>query len=244
MNSGKDRIQQAESAISEALDYIFPGDRGQKELKRLIALHGSPGAVLESSPQLLIEEGLSEENALLLSLVPGLIRHTDHARWGNHPILDNLLSTSEYMRLKYVGANVENYHLLALDSSGRLIECVHLHTGNENSVPFYLKKVMSAVLSTNAEALVLTHNHPSCAARPSLADIECTEKLMRAVSRIGAPLLDHIIMISGHALSIRGFGYIKPEKWLSQDEDSYILRHWLDNWDMEEAAAALESCGR
>jgi len=167
----------------------------------------------------------------------------DDAHWGNHPQLLTLDITERFMRRRYIGKNVENYHMLALDSSGRLIECVHLYSGSESSVPFYLKRVMAAVIGTNAEAVVLCHNHPNCVPRPSLSDVECTQKLLRALGAIGAPLLDHLIMISGCALSIRGFDYISEDKWLAQDPENSLLRHWFDDWSREDASERLAEYG-
>lgn len=238
------RTDSAEHALLDVLKFISPGNSAAGSLKKLLALHGSPGAIMDADSRVLEQEGLDEERALLISLVPGLIRHMDHTRWGNHPLITTFSEAEAYMRFKYTGEIVENYHLLALDSSGRLIECVHLHKGNENSVPFYLKKVMSAIISTRAEAIVLCHNHPNGAAIPSIADVECTHKLMRAVARIGAPLIDHLIMINSNALSIRGFGYIKESEWMAQDPDCYLLNNWLTGWDIDASAALLEGAGR
>ncbi len=245
MASGRvKRAKEAEAALSELFELMYRGEKGKHELCRLMESYGSASAVIEAGMNRLMYDGMSEDTAMLISILPDIVRHMDEAEWGNHPKLRTLIEAEKYMRFKYLGKNIENYHMLALDSSGKLIECVHLHSGNEDSVPFYLRNVMSEAVRTHAEAIVLCHNHPNCTTRPSLADIECTRKLMRAAAHIGAPVVDHMIMVGGKAVSMRGFGFIPECEWTAQSSDSVIMKNWLNDWDFEDAADELSKYGK
>jgi len=240
----KKRARESMLALKDMFDFMYPGDKGTEELRRLLIGYGSPSAMIEAGMNRLKYEGMSEENAMLVAILPDIVRHMEAVSHGKHPKINSLLAAEKYLKHRYIGRNVENFHLLSLDKNGRLIECVHLHTGDEDSVPFYLKSVMSEVVRTRAEAIVLCHNHPSGTIRPSGADIECTRRLLRAVAHIGAPLIDHVIMVGGHALSIRGFGFIQESEWISQAPESRLMKGWLAGWDMEAAADTLKSISK
>ena len=119
-----------------------------------------------------------------------------------------------------------------------------LQSGTEDSAPFYLKHVLAEVVRTGAKSVVLTHNHPNNTPQPSAADIDCTNALIDSLQIIGVPLLDHIIMLGSHAMSIRGFGYVIEGEWRMQAEGHNILKNWLKDWDLERAADELKHLAR
>ena len=238
------RVKAAEAALRDVLDRMYPNGKGQQLADDLLIKYGSPGAVIEAGKPQLIKEGLSESNALLISLVPDLIRHIERNRYGKHPQLRTLIATEKFLEYRFLGENIERFYMLALDNSGKLIECVHLQSGTEDSAPFYLKHVLADVVRTGAKSIVLTHNHPNSTPTPSDADINCTLTLMDALQVIGVPLLDHIIMLGSHGVSIRGFGYITEGEWITQVADHPLLSGWLNGWDIDAALESIQHLAR
>lgn len=233
------RIKRAEAALRNVLDLMYPGGKGREMANKMLRRYGSPGALVEAGKHQLMCDGMSEADALLISIVPDIIRHIERMKFGEHPSIATLVEAERFMTMRYIGVNIEQFYMLALDSSGKLIECVHLQSGSEDSAPFYLRHVLAEIVRTNARAIVISHNHPNGTARPSQADIECTLTLMEALRTIGTPLLDHMIMIGRRALSIRGFGYIVENEWLAQAPGNPCLNRWLRGWSMDESAAAI-----
>lgn len=231
----RERIRAAENALRTVLDRMYPKGKGLELTEKLLIKYGSPGAVIEAGKHQLMKEGMSESNALLISLLPDIVRHMERNKVGRHPSLKTLKATEQFLTYRFIGENVENFCMLALDNSGKLIECVRLQSGTEDSAPFYIKHVLSEIVRTEAKMIVLTHNHPNNTPRPSGADLECTISLMDALAVIGVPLLDHIIMVGSHAISIRGFGYLTEGEWLTQADNNAILRGWLKDWDVDVA---------
>lgn len=233
------RIKRAEDALRTVLDMLYPGGKGREMANRMLRRYGSPGALVEAGKHQLMCDGMNEPDALLISILPDMLRHMDRVKFGEHPTIATLVDAEEFMAMRYIGVNIEQFYMLALDSSGKLIECVHLQSGSEDSAPFYLRHVLAEIVRTNARAIVISHNHPNGTARPSQADIDCTLTLMEALRTIGTPLLDHMIMIGRRALSVRGFGYIVEGNWLAQAPRNPLLNRWLRGWSMEESAAAI-----
>lgn len=228
------RIREAEEAFRDVMRRLYK-DKADELTDRLLTKYGSPGSVIEAGKHQLMKEGVGESNALLLSLLPDIVRHMERNRMGKHPSLRTLIASERFLKYRFLGDNVEKFYLLALDNSGKLIECVFLQSGTEDSAPFYLKHVLSEVVRTGAKSVVLTHNHPNNTPKPSDADIDCTLALMDALQVIGVPLLDHIIMLGSHALSIRGFGYVAEGEWIAQTTGHNILKNWMKDWNVEDA---------
>ena len=119
-----------------------------------------------------------------------------------------------------------------------------MQTGNEDSAPFYLKNILAEIVRTDAKAIVIAHNHPNLTPMPSVADMECTTALISALNSIGAPLLDHVIMVGRHALSLRGFGYEPEARWRQQAPENGLLQHWLADWDEAGSLREMEKLAK
>lgn len=240
--ASRERQRRADAALREVLEFLCPKDPGIAD--RLLKHFGIACGVIEAGKYQLMRHGLSESNALLISLLPGIVRHMEMQKYGPHPKLPTLVAAEQFMSMRYVGENIEKFYMLSLDNSGKLLECVHIQSGNEDSAPFYLKNVMAEVVRTKAKAIVIVHNHPNDTARPSQGDIDCTLCLMEALSAIEVPLVDHMIMIDKRALSVRGFGFIPGYRWMEQAPENKLMKGWFAGWDIDEAAKALSPRGK
>ena len=102
----------------------------------------------------------------------------------------------------------EVFSILYLDSRHRIIEYEELFTGTLNSASVYPREVVKKVLSHNAGAVIIAHNHPSGVAEPSQSDLSITNKLKDALSLIDVKLLDHLIIGDGEYVSFSSRGLI------------------------------------
>lgn len=58
----------------------------------------------------------------------------------------------------------------------------------------YPREIVRRALSLNAAALIVAHNHPSGAVRPSAEDRRLTRVLRDALALVDVRLLDHIVV--------------------------------------------------
>jgi DNA repair protein RadC len=72
----------------------------------------------------------------------------------------------------------------------------------------YPREVARRVLSHNAAAVIITHNHPSGTPEPSIADKHLTQVLKSALALVDCRLLDHIITAGGECASMAEMGLI------------------------------------
>ena len=88
----------------------------------------------------------------------------------------------------------EQYVILLLSQSNRVLGKVLLSSGTTSGTTIDLKFIIVAISKANAQGLILSHNHPSGNTTPSHADRSLTDKIKAACQIISVPLLDHIIV--------------------------------------------------
>lgn len=217
------RNDETYSALEAVLLYLCPD---KPSLARSLTLrYGSAAAVIGAGAHSLVKEGLSEKDALMVSMIPGIVRHMARARMGEHPFLGGFNEARGYLETRFLGCSNEIFFLLTLDEGGRLIECSRLTSGSEASAPFNIRQILSEVMRLKARHVIITHNHPDGTRAPSKADIACTLRLMDALRPLDAPLLDHIIMPDRQGLSLRNERFISANAFLAQSA-SKLLRDY------------------
>lgn len=102
----------------------------------------------------------------------------------------------------------EVFACLFLDSRLRLIRFEKLFTGTIDTATIHPREITKRVLTLNAKALIIAHNHPSGDVNPSPADRELTQHLAQLLDGIQVSLLDHIIVGGEQTLSFAEFGYL------------------------------------
>ena len=197
-------------------------------MEKLRYSYPAPLYFLESSRQALERAGVSRLDAFYYALIPALTRTCMSQQWGAKPRLDNVGAMGEYLKTLYVGVHVECFYLVLLTASGILIDAKLMQRGTVDSAPFYQREVLASVVNREAKAAVLCHNHPGGTLRPSREDLVCTLNMLNAMAALGIPLLDHVIVARGQAVSIRETGLVPEVLWTAQAPKNRLNRSWLD----------------
>ena len=66
--------------------------------------------------------------------------------------------------------------------------------GGTNYVNVSIKDIVAQAVKLRASKIIFVHNHPSGISLPSKADIDFTDRLLKASKLIGIELLDHIVI--------------------------------------------------
>lgn len=94
----------------------------------------------------------------------------------------------------FIGSPREIFAVAFLNSQHQLITVEDIFVGTNNAAPVYPREVIKRTLELNAGAVIVSHNHPSGIAEPSMADQRVTERLKKALNMIDVSLLDHIVV--------------------------------------------------
>lgn len=100
----------------------------------------------------------------------------------------------DYLRLHYRNHGHEEFNVLFLASDNSLIANECMFRGTTNQVSVHIREVAKTALKHNAAAVILAHNHPSGASKPSDPDRRVTTQLQRALAYFDVPVLDHVVV--------------------------------------------------
>lgn len=88
----------------------------------------------------------------------------------------------------------EEIYALFLNRSNRVLGILCVGKGGLSEVTVDTRIILQAALKANSSGVMLCHNHPSGATRPSQQDMKLTEKLVAGCKAVGIHLLDHLII--------------------------------------------------
>ena len=92
------------------------------------------------------------------------------------------------------GMDHEEFWVLLLNKSNRLIRKQKLFSGGVDSTSIDTRMVMDECIRRKAVSIVLVHNHPSGDPKPSQADIAWTRKIQHACRSFDIKMLDHVVI--------------------------------------------------
>jgi len=129
----------------------------------------------------------------------------------NLPVLNNSDRLEKFWMSRLSHLTNEVFEIGCLDNRYRLIKngVQRLEEGTIDYTIVYPRKVMEYALKSAASAIVLAHNHPSGAAKPSDHDIKLTQSLINAATTLNIEIVDHLIIAGKEIFSFRRNGLIK-----------------------------------
>lgn len=127
------------------------------------------------------------------------------------PAVPRISEPSDVVRL--VGSRlrdlqVEEFHLLALDTRSRVLRDVLVTRGLLDSSLVHPREVFRAAISEAAAGIILVHNHPSGDPTPSAEDRAVTRQLVAAGQLLDLPVYDHVIVAGDRFVSFATAGLL------------------------------------
>lgn len=177
--------------------------------KRLIERFGSFAAVLAAEPARIREvDGAGETTAVALLSVRAAAERLAREEAMGKPLLSSWQALTDYLRISMAREAREQFRVLFLNRKNVLIADEIQQRGTVDHTPLYPREVVKRALELGASALILVHNHPSGDAKPSRADIEMTQEIRDALSRLGILLHDHLIVSKHGTASFKTMGLL------------------------------------
>jgi DNA repair protein RadC len=103
---------------------------------------------------------------------------------------------------------VEEFHLVALDSQSQVLREVLITRGLLNSSLVHPREVFRAAIVEAAAGIIVVHNHPSGDPTPSAEDRAATKQLASAGQLLDVPLYDHVIIAGDRFVSFASAGLL------------------------------------
>lgn len=127
---------------------------------------------------------------------------------GQQDVMENPAQVKQYVQSRLMGKPNEVFAVMFLDNQHHVLAFEELFFGTINASSVHPRVVLQRCLANNAAAVIVTHNHPSGVAEPSLSDIDITRTLKTVLSLIDVRLLDHLVVASHQVISLAERGQI------------------------------------
>ena len=208
INEGLDSFEDY-SVLELLLFYIIRQKDTKAMAKALIKEFGSFHKVLEAPIEKLKEvQGIGNETALFLKLLPDVFRYYKNDKIKDVKILDSVDKAVEYLTPKFIGITNEIVYIICLDSCHRLISCSKISEGIENQASVSIKKIVEEAIKTRSTEIMIAHNHPKSLALPSRQDVVFTRNLKDILKAMSIDLVDHLVFDNRGYFSMLEKGFI------------------------------------
>lgn len=180
------------------LYYSIPRSDTNGVAHSLLERFGSLKGVCEASvDELLLVDGVGQQSAILLRLIPELMKRYAMEDISPREVYDSVGKLADYFVRAFIGLDHECLFMMLLNNRMNMIDCALISEGSVNSSTVPIRLMTQKSLFKKASSVVLAHNHPAGLALPSGRDIEVTETLLGAFDAIGVTLLEHLIVADG-----------------------------------------------
>ena len=125
------------------------------------------------------------------------------------PQIHNPADAKNYMLSYFSNKTREEVYLIGIDDKNRVVETKLLSKGSSHQAPIVLQELTRAMLKSDCNSFILTHNHPFGKSNPSAEDDRLTRVVYANSLMNGFKMLDHIIVGENDLYSYRS----DSEKW-------------------------------
>lgn len=95
----------------------------------------------------------------------------------------------------------ESMYCMFLDTKNKVLGITRISEGSRTATIADPGFILAVAAKSNANGVIMSHNHPSGDTAPSQADIEITKRVGAALKLIGIQLLDHVIISANNHYS-------------------------------------------
>jgi DNA repair protein RadC len=177
------------------LSYAIPRKDTKAIAKELLAEFKTLNGVLDADSKALQSvKGLSKHSALFLKLLKDVSVLYMEKGLHKRDLLSSPQAVCDYLKVALKGLSDEAFCMLFLDGRNQLIESETLKTGTVNRAVVFPRKIVERALYHHAVSVIVAHNHPSGALKPSQEDRDITRAIKEALKTVDITLLDHIII--------------------------------------------------
>ena len=193
MSEGPDHF-----AIHELLEILLYYCKPQVDTNpcahELIERFGGIKGIFEASAdELAAVKGVGEQTAVLLHLIPELLRRYEREVREPITVYDTMSKMAYYLHSYFVGRSTERLYMMVFNNRMNMIDFVKISEGTVNGTDIFLRVMEERILRKKGASVLIAHNHPNGLPIPSGNDLEITETLYRHLATLGITVLEHLI---------------------------------------------------
>ena len=205
----RERFMRASTAIEDyellelLLFYGVPRKDTKPLAKALLKRFGTLRAVLEAPPEVLQEmEGFGKKLTVLWQVLREVRSRMAIQEASGQDVLSSPSLVVRVARERLAGCRHEECWLALVNAQNALQDWLPVQRGGVHDVHIDAAEILRTALTRKASGIILVHNHPGGAARPSAADVVVTDELRELAPKLGVRFLDHVIVSDGESYSM------------------------------------------
>ena len=138
--------------------------------------------------------GIGNVKAITIKAALALGKRRAVARPNEAVKISNSKDAYQILQPCMLGLKHEEFWLICLNRSHKVVHTSRLNIGGILSTLVDLKRIFQMALEQNASAIIVSHNHPSGALKPSADDNQLTQRIKQNGELMDCPLIDHLIV--------------------------------------------------
>jgi DNA repair protein RadC len=151
-------------------------------------------------------EGIGEAKAIsIVSAIELGRRRKEHASTKKLKITCSQ-DAYEFLKPSFLDQSIECFWVMFLNRANNIIRVDQISLGGVSGTVVDPKVIFNKALEYLASGIIISHNHPSGNLRPSQADKQLTQKLVKAGIILEIPVIDHIICTNNGYYSFKDEG--------------------------------------
>ncbi|MBQ9646436.1 MAG: DNA repair protein RadC [Prevotella sp.] len=150
--------------------------------------------------------GIGEAKAITILAACELGKRRQAEAPEQRPELNSATRIYNHMHPLMQDLDVEEFWVLLMNQSFRLIKKVRIAHGGISEVSVDVRIIMREAVLANATIVAVCHNHPSGSIRPSRQDDDLTQRIKKACDVMRLHLMDHVIITDGQYFSYHESG--------------------------------------
>ena len=162
---------------------------------KLLETFGSIAGVLNAKPEQLMEvEGIGQNSALLLKLIPELMRRMQAENTSRLTKIESLDELGSFFVEKFALETTEVAMLVCVNKNKRVISMHRLKYANNPYGESALDEILSICVNIKPHTVVLAHLHPDGCMKPSSQDQLFTNTLSHSLETLRIILIEHFVV--------------------------------------------------
>jgi DNA repair protein RadC len=142
---------------------------------------------------LIRQKGIGKAKAIAIVCALELGRRRKELNFESKPRITSSRDVFELIRPDLQDLPHEEFWVIILNRANLVIRKWRISSGGISGTVADPRLIFKTALEMYASSIILVHNHPSGAIKPSQADISLTKKLKQAGELLEIPVLDHLI---------------------------------------------------
>jgi len=182
------------------LTYSIPRKNCKPIAKELLKKNKNIKELFDAKEENLLEiDGLGRNTYIFLRLIKDITKICTQISLYEKVYINCTKELVDYLKLNIDNKELEYFKIILLNTNNQLVYDEILFKGTIDRSSIYIRELIKKIFKFDAKSVIFAHNHPSGSLKPSLSDINFTNKCKEILNNLEINLLDHIIVSSeGH----------------------------------------------